>query len=77
MSTKVKNNKLFDDSTIVAIATANGIGSISIVRLSGASALDIASKISKKTQFQPRLATLASLYSIEDELIDRLIPAVT
>tara|TARA_B100001063_G_scaffold225357_1_gene234102 strand:- start:4805 stop:6145 length:1341 start_codon:yes stop_codon:yes gene_type:complete len=64
---------LFDDSTIVAIATANGIGSISIVRLSGASALDIASKISKKTQFQPRLATLSSLYSIEDELIDEAL----
>ena len=73
MSTKVKNNKLFDDSTIVAIATANGIGSISIVRLSGVSALDIASKISKKTQLQPRLATLTSLYSIEDELIDEAL----
>lgn len=73
MSTKVKNNKLFDDSTIVAIATANGIGSISIVRLSGANALDIASKISKKNQFQPRLATLTSLYSIEDELIDEAL----
>ncbi len=73
MSTKAKNNKLFDDSTIVAIATANGIGSISIVRLSGAAALDIASKISKKTQLQPRLATLTSLYSIEDEIIDEAL----
>jgi tRNA modification GTPase len=73
MSIKVKNNKLFDDNTIVAIATANGIGSISIVRLSGANALDIASKISKKSQFQPRLATLTSLYSIEDELIDEAL----
>jgi len=73
MSTKAKNNKLFDDSTIVAIATANGIGSISIVRLSGVSSLDIASKITKKSQFQPRLATLTSLYSIEDEMIDEAL----
>tara|TARA_B100001063_G_scaffold111775_1_gene104320 strand:+ start:74 stop:1441 length:1368 start_codon:yes stop_codon:yes gene_type:complete len=73
MSTKVKNSKLFDNSTIVAIATANGIGSISIVRLSGVSALDIASKITKKTKFQPRLATLTSLYSIEDEMIDEAL----
>lgn len=73
MSTKVKSNKLFDDNTIVAIATANGIGSISIVRLSGASALDIASKITKKTQFQPRLATLSTIYSKDNELIDEAL----
>ena len=53
---------MFDDATIVAIATANGIGSISIVRISGVNALEIATKISKKTTFQPRLATLSSLY---------------
>ena len=39
MSTEQKKYNLFDDSTIVAIATANGIGSISIVRISGAKAL--------------------------------------
>ena len=43
---------MFDDATIVAIATANGIGSISIVRISGVNALEIATKISKKTTFQ-------------------------
>ena len=53
---------MFDDATIVAIATANGIGSISIVRISGVNALEIATKISKKTTFQPRLATLSYLY---------------
>jgi tRNA modification GTPase len=61
---------LFDDATIVAIATANGIGSISIVRISGANALEIATKISKKTTFQPRLATLTSLYDTNNEVID-------
>ena len=61
MSTEQKKFNLFDDSTIVAIATANGIGSISIVRISGAKALEIATKISQKNNFQPRLATLSYL----------------
>jgi tRNA modification GTPase len=61
---------LFDDATIVAIATANGIGSISIVRISGPKALEIATKISQKTTFQPRLATLSYLYDFNNEIID-------
>jgi tRNA modification GTPase len=64
---------LFDDATIVAIATANGIGSISIVRISGANALEIATKISKKTTFQPRFANLSSLYDINNEVIDEAL----
>ena len=64
---------MFDDATIVAIATANGIGSISIVRISGANALEIATKISKKTTFQPRLATLSSLYDFNNEVIDEAL----
>jgi tRNA modification GTPase len=64
---------LFDDATIVAIATANGIGSISIVRISGVNALEIATKISKKTTFQPRLATLSSLYNTNNEVIDEAL----
>ena len=64
---------MFDDATIVAIATANGIGSISIVRISGVNALEIATKISKKTTFQPRLATLTSLYDTNNEAIDEAL----
>lgn len=64
---------MFDDATIVAIATANGIGSISIVRISGVNALEIATKISKKTTFQPRLATLSSLYDFNNEVIDEAL----
>jgi len=64
---------LFDDATIVAIATANGIGSISIVRISGVNALEIATKISKKTTFQPRLATLSYLYDFNNETIDEAL----
>lgn len=61
------------DDTIVAIATANGIGSISIVRISGAQALEIALKISKKTNLQPRLATLSYLHNAHEQLIDEAL----
>lgn len=61
------------NSTIAAIATANGISSISIIRVSGSKALDIAKVISKKDTIIPRLATLTSLYNINNELIDQAI----
>ena len=64
---------MFDDATIVAIATANGIGSISIVRISGPKAHEIASKISLRNTFQPRLATLSYLYDINNEVIDEAL----
>jgi len=64
---------LFDDITIVAIATANGIGSISIVRVSGKQALEIALKISKRESLKPRLATLSTLYTKSDEVIDEAL----
>ena len=64
---------MFDDATIVAIATANGIGSISIVRISGVNALEIATKISKKNNFTPRLASLSYLYDFNNEIIDEAL----
>ncbi|RXJ94891.1 tRNA uridine-5-carboxymethylaminomethyl(34) synthesis GTPase MnmE [Malaciobacter molluscorum] len=64
---------MLDESTIVAIATANGIGSISIVRVSGKDALPIALKISKKDSLTPRLATLSTLYSHDDKPIDEAL----
>ena len=62
MSTNKRRLILYNDDTIVAIATASGIGSISIVRVSGAKALEIALKISQKTTINPRIATLSYLY---------------
>ncbi len=62
-----------NDDTIVAIATAHGIGSISIVRLSGKDSLDIALKISKKISLTPRVATLSKLYDLENDLIDEAL----
>lgn len=64
---------MFDDSTIVAIATANGIGSISIIRISGSNSLSIAKKITKKESFQARYASLCTLHNNLDEVIDEAI----
>ncbi len=61
------------NDTIAAVATAHGIGSISIIRLSGEASLDIAKKLSKKTDFKTRHATLTPLYNTADELIDEAI----
>jgi len=55
--------------TIAAIATPNGIGAISIVRISGPHALDIAKKLTNK-DFKPRHATLSKVFNTNDELID-------
>mgnify|MGYP000728076137 CR=1 FL=1 len=62
-----------DNDTISAIATANGIGSIAIIRLSGEKALDIAKKLSHKENFSPRYATLTNIYNKENTLIDEEI----
>ncbi|MFT7003622.1 MAG: tRNA modification GTPase [Sulfurimonas sp.] len=59
--------------TISAIATANGIGSIAIIRISGDSALEIAKKLTQKKEFSPRYATLTTIHNKENELIDESI----
>ena len=62
-----------DTHTIAAIATANGVGSISIIRISGERALQIAKKLSKKENFTPRYATLSDIYDVDGVLIDESI----
>ena len=59
--------------TISAIATANGIGSIAIIRISGDKALEIIKKLTSKTDFAPRYVTLTNIYNLHDELIDEAI----
>jgi tRNA modification GTPase len=59
--------------TIVAIATAHGVGSVGIVRLSGKDALPIALKLSKKQTLTPRYATLTPLYTHDETLIDEAL----
>jgi len=60
-------------STIAAIATASGISSISIIRLSGDDSLRLAKMVSHKDNIIPRHAHLTSLYNKEDDLIDHAI----
>jgi len=57
--------------TIAAIATAHGVASISIIRLSGPEAVAIASKIAPSAPFTPRYASLSDLLDARGELIDR------
>lgn len=59
--------------TIAAIATAHGVGSISIVRLSGERALKFALKLSHKTKLTPRHATFTKLFNQNNEIIDEAI----
>jgi tRNA modification GTPase len=60
-------------STIAAIATATGVSSISIIRVSGEHALALAKRISQKEEITPRYAHLTSLYNRENHLIDHAI----
>ncbi len=62
-----------DHDTISAVATANGIGSIAIIRISGNQALEIAKKLTNKKEFAPRYATLTNIYNLQSELIDEAI----
>lgn len=61
------------NETISAIATAHGVSSISIIRVSGTEALSIAKRVSKQEKIIPRHAHLTSLYNAEDALIDQAI----
>ncbi|HIO95658.1 MAG TPA: tRNA uridine-5-carboxymethylaminomethyl(34) synthesis GTPase MnmE [Campylobacterales bacterium] len=60
-------------STITAVATASGVSSISIIRVSGDQALAIAYKITQKELIEPRIVHLSSLYNKDNQLIDQAI----
>lgn len=62
-----------ENDTISAIATANGMGSIAIIRISGDRALEIAKKLTQKKDFSPRYATLTTIHNQKKELIDESI----
>ena len=61
------------DKTIVALATAHGVGSIAIVRLSGSSAYEIALRVTKAVSLTPRHAHLKRLFTQEGTLLDEAI----
>lgn len=58
---------------IAAIATAHGAGAICIIRLSGATALKTALKLTKTAALEPRYASLRKIYSFEGEFLDEAI----
>ncbi len=60
-------------STIAAIATAHGVSSISIIRVSGTAAFKIAQRVAHKDKIVPRHAYLSSIYNQDDILIDQAI----
>ena len=51
------------NDTIVAISTPIGISALSITRLSGNNALNIAKKLTKSSDFTPRYAHLKYIYN--------------
>ena len=61
------------NATITAIATAFGVGSIAIIRLSGDRAVEIAKVLSRRETLKTRYAHLTPLYNSSDELIDEAI----
>ena len=64
---------ILDDSTIVAIATPVGIGAISIVRLSGKDAYQIALHLTHRDFFKPRYAHLCSIYDTQGVALDEAL----
>ena len=61
-------------TTIAAVATATGVGSIAIIRVSGKDALKISKNLlPKDTTLTNRYAKLVSIYNKESKLIDRAI----
>ncbi|NLO16918.1 MAG: tRNA uridine-5-carboxymethylaminomethyl(34) synthesis GTPase MnmE [Arcobacter butzleri] len=62
-----------NNDTIVAIATANGIGSISIIRISGDKALKSLGFLCDISNITPRKVFLKDIYSLDKNIIDQAI----
>ena len=74
MTSKIDNTLISQEDTICAVATAQGIGSISIIRVSGEDALKISSKLLKSsTPLIPRQASLKEIYDKDNNLIDKAL----
>ena len=58
---------MFNNDTIVAIATPQGSGGIGIIRISGKDSLSIANKLTKK-ELKPRHATFCNIYDNEQTI---------
>lgn len=61
------------NDTIAAIATAHGIGAVSIVRVSGENALKFTLRLLKINTLRQRYAKFCQIYSLNGDLIDEAI----
>jgi len=61
------------DDTIVAIATPPGRGGIGVVRVSGPDAESIATGLTRRDTFEPRHATLSTIFAPDGTAIDRIV----
>lgn len=65
------------DDTIAAVATAPGHGAVALVRVSGAAALEVASRVVRPWPLEPRRATLCAVHDTESgALLDRSLVTV-
>jgi tRNA modification GTPase len=61
------------DDTIVAIATPPGRGGIGVVRVSGPAAADLVETLTHRESFEPRHATLSTVFAPDGLSIDRVV----
>lgn len=62
------------DDTIVAIATAFGRGAISVIRMSGRDAFELASRVMRPWPIEPRRATLCTIFAgNQEEVLDQAL----
>lgn len=66
-------SKLYQNTTIAAIATPIGSGGVGIVRMSGKDAYLIAQKLTKRETLQPRRAHFCQLYDKNGAMIDEAV----
>lgn len=64
---------LANDNTICAVATPQGIGAVSMVRVSGAKTLDILKKLTHREQFNIRQAYHCEIFDDNDKQLDDAI----
>jgi len=60
-------------NTIVALSTPRGRGALAVIRLSGPQAIAIARRMARLDGFEPRHATLTTLRSANDEVLDQVL----
>lgn len=67
-----------NDDTICALSTANGVGAIGVIRVSGAKALEIVSQIASKNLIDKasHTAHFATIHNSKEEIVDEVLITV-